>query len=108
MVECNSNLDMIFDSLSDPTRRDILERVMGNELTVGEIALPYDMSLAAVSKHLKILQRAKLIVKRRRGKQQLVQAQPQAASEAVDYLQHYRELWNQRFDALEELLKEGE
>jgi DNA-binding transcriptional ArsR family regulator len=60
MVEYTPSLDSIFGSLADPTRRDILQRVAGRELTVSQIAEPYDLSLAAVSKHLKILERAKL------------------------------------------------
>jgi DNA-binding transcriptional ArsR family regulator len=104
MVEYTFPLDNIFSSLADPTRRDILERVREAELTVSEIALPYDMSLAAVSKHLKILERAKLVVKRRHGKEQLVSVNAQGLSDADNYLQQYRELWEKRLDALEEYL----
>jgi DNA-binding transcriptional ArsR family regulator len=104
MVEYNFNLDSVFGSLADPTRRDILSRVSQAELTVSEIALPYDLSLAAVSKHLKILEKARLIIKRRRGKQQLVLAAPAAIEEAKDYLESYRQLWEERFDRLDELL----
>jgi DNA-binding transcriptional ArsR family regulator len=108
MVEYNLSLDSVFGSLADPTRRDILERVSQNELSVNDIALPYDISLAAVSKHLKILAKAKLIVKRRRGKQHFVSASPAAFKDAKSYLQGYEALWNQRLDALETLLNEGE
>lgn len=99
------NLDNIFGSLADPTRRDILRRVAEADLTVGEIAQGYSLSLAAVSKHLKILERAKLIIKRRQGKQQYVQIAPYAFRDATEYLEWYRGLWEQRLDALEELLK---
>jgi DNA-binding transcriptional ArsR family regulator len=108
MVEYSLQLDSVFGSLADPTRRDILQRVAHRELSVSEIAQPYDLSLAAISKHLKILEKAKLIIKRRRGKQQLVQLSPQALDSATDYLESYRRLWEERLDALEELLrKEG-
>ena len=100
------NLDNIFGSLADPTRRDILQRVAAGELTVGEIAAPYSLSLAAVSKHLKILERARLIIKRRQGKQQFVQIAPYAFKDATEYLEWYRGLWEQRLDALEELLRQ--
>ena len=106
MVEYNFSLDEVFGSLADPTRRDILERVAAAELTVGEIALPYDLSLAAVSKHLKILEKARLIIKRRRGKQQLVTAAPAAIEEARDYLESYRQQWEERFERLEQILSE--
>lgn len=79
--------------MADPTRRDILRRVARSELTVNEISVPYDMSLAAVSKHLKILEKAKLIIKRRQGKQQLVQLAPTAFKDADEYLEWYRQLW---------------
>ena len=107
MVEYTFPLDSIFSSLADPTRRDILARVAQAELTVSEIALPYDMSLAAVSKHLKILERAKLIVKRKRGKEQLVTMNAQGLADANNYLQQYKQLWEQRLDSLDEYLKES-
>jgi DNA-binding transcriptional ArsR family regulator len=106
MVEYTLNLNSVFSSLSDSTRRDILRRVAGQELTVSEIARPYDLTLAAVSKHLKILEKAKLILKRRQGKQQYVQLAPQAFADATDYLEWYRRLLETRMDSLEAYLKE--
>ena len=108
MVEYTFPLDSIFSSLADPTRRDILARVAQAELTVSEIAMPYDMSLAAVSKHLKILERAKLVVKRKRGKEQLVTMNAQGLADANQYLQQYKQLWEQRLDSLDEYLKESD
>lgn len=107
MVEYSLQLDSVFGSLADPTRRDILRRVAHSELSVSEIAHSYDISLAAVSKHLKILEQAKLVVKRRRGKQRLVQAAPKTLADAEKYLERYRQMWEQRLDSLEEYLKEG-
>ena len=98
------NLNSTFGSLSDPTRRDILERVATEQLSVGDIAAPYDLSLAAVSKHLKILERAKLIIKHRRGKQYIVELSPYALRDATDYLEWYRRTWEHRLDRLEQLL----
>ena len=106
MVECISSLDMAFNSLADPTRRDILQRVSGRELSVNEIASQYKMSLAAVSKHLKIMQQASLIRKRRSGKQQLVSASPTALKEVTMFLQVYEAMWKSRLDNLEKLLEE--
>jgi DNA-binding transcriptional ArsR family regulator len=105
MVEYNSGLNAVFASLADPTRRDILRRVAKKQLSVKDIARAYDISFAGISKHLIVLEKARLITKHRRGKEQLVTASPAAIKAADDYLQHYRELWNQRFNRLDELLK---
>lgn len=104
MVEYILELDSVFGSLADPTRRDILKRVARSELSVNEIASSYDISLAAVSKHLKILEKAKLVMKRRNGKQQLVRVKPGALADAEKYLDQYRQLWEGRLDALEDYL----
>lgn len=106
MVEYTLQLDSIFSSLADTTRRDILRRVAQAELSVSEIAMPYDMSLAAISKHLKILEKAQLIMKRRQGNKQLITAHPATLQQAAEYLRDYETLWNDRHDALEELLKQ--
>jgi DNA-binding transcriptional ArsR family regulator len=98
-------LNSIFGALADPTRRDILKRVGKKELPVSEIAKPYKLTLAAISKHLKVLEEAKLIMKRRQGKQQLVQASPVAIRDASAYLKAYEAQWNDRFDRLEAYLK---
>lgn len=106
MVEYTFSLDSVFGSLADPTRRDILKRLSGKDLSVGEIAQPYEMSFAAVSKHLKILEKAKLVIKRRQGKQQIVQLSPAALKEAVVFMEYYQEMLQQRFDNLEEFLNQ--
>ena len=106
MVEYIMNLDTVFGCLADPTRRDILKRVAKEELSVGEVAQIYSLTFAAVSKHLKVLEKAKLIIKRRRGKEQMVHLAPDAFKDAAEYLQWYGQLWEQRFDSLEALLRE--
>jgi DNA-binding transcriptional ArsR family regulator len=106
MVEYTQSLDNIFSSLADPTRRDILSRVARQEMSIGEIAKYYNLTFAAISKHLKVLERSKLIVKKRRGKEQMVSVAPSALKEVDDYLETYRQLWEARFDRLETLLKE--
>lgn len=108
MVEYSLQLDTIFAGLADPTRRAILERVRHVELTVTEIANDYDISLAAVSKHLKILESAQLIVKRKEGRKQMVRIAPQALQSAEEYLEQYRQMWQGRYNKLEELLNKGE
>jgi len=104
MVESTLQLNLIFGSLSDPTRRDILRRASKKEYSIGEIASYYDMTLAAISKHLQVLEKAKLIVKKKRGKEQLVQLSPTAFADASTYLRQYEKLWNDRFDSLERYL----
>lgn len=107
MVEQNAYLDNLFGSLADPIRRDILRRLMGACFTVGQIAQEYDISFAAVAKHLTVLEKAKLIRKERRGREQLVRIAPEAVKDASFYLKQYEQLWTERFDRLDGLL-EGE
>lgn len=108
MVEYTGSLDSIFGSLADPTRRDILRRVAACELSVGEIAAHYNLTFAAVSKHIKVLEKANLISKRRKGKEQIVHLSPYALQDANEYLDWYKQLWGQRFDSLESYLIKGE
>ena len=106
MVEYAMQLDTVFGSLADPTRRDILSRLQLGELNVSEIASVYDMSLAAISKHLKILELAGLTRKRKQGKERIVSLDAAAMKQAAEYLKQYERLWNERFDRLDEFLKE--
>jgi len=108
MVEYTFSLDDVFGALADPTRRDILLRVSSAEMSVGKIASYYDLTFAAISKHLKVLEKAKLVIKQRRGKEQIVQIAPHALKNADDYLEFYRKIWESRFDALEIYLNESE
>jgi DNA-binding transcriptional ArsR family regulator len=107
MVEYVFSLDNVFGALADPTRRDILSRVASADMSVGEIADHYHLTFAAVSKHLKVLERAKLIIKRRRGKQQMVSLAPQAFADAAEYLDWYKKTWENRLDNLEQYLNGG-
>jgi DNA-binding transcriptional ArsR family regulator len=104
MVEYSLSLDSIFGSLADPTRRDILRRVSKKEQTIGEIAKHYDLTFAAVAKHLAVLEKAGLITKRRRGKEQVVNISPNALFEADAYLQNYQKIWEERVNRLEQLI----
>jgi len=104
MVEQTLSLDSIFSSLSDPTRRDILRRLIKDSLSISELAKPYDLTFAAISKHVKVLERADLVIKQRRGKEQMVSVVPQTLKEADDYLEAYRQLWEERFSRLDDLL----
>jgi len=104
MVEYTLQLNNIFGALADPTRRAILKQVGTQEMSIGEIAKKYKLTFAAVSKHLKVLEKAKLIFKRRQGKQQFVQVSPTTLKSAADYLKEYEKMWNDRFDSLEQYL----
>jgi DNA-binding transcriptional ArsR family regulator len=108
MVEYAVQLDSIFQSLSDPTRRDILRRVSGRELAVGELAQEYDVSFAAISKHLKVLERARLIRKRKEGQKYMVALVPDTLKNADDYLEQYRLMWEGRYNKIDSLLKGDE
>jgi DNA-binding transcriptional ArsR family regulator len=99
MVEYTLRIDTIFSALADPIRRDILERTTEGELTVNQIALEYDISLAAISKHLKVLLAAGLINKRKDGRYNYVSARTEGMREAAIYLKQYEQLWTERLDA---------
>ncbi len=109
MVEYASTLDHIFRSLADPTRRDILRRVAKKELSINEVAHLYErqMSLAAVSKHIKVLEQAKLVKKHRKGKQHFIALSPPALKEASHYLERYKQMWEERLNRLEAMLEES-
>ena len=105
MVEQENELDFVFGSLSDPTRRDILRKVSKKSLSVGEIAAHYKLTFAAVAKHLDVLHRAGLITKTRRGKEQIVSIAPRMLAAASSYLENYKQLWENRMDRLDSFLK---
>lgn len=107
MVEYMLQLDGIFRSLADPTRRDILRHVAGAEQSISQLADRYKVSFAAISKHLKVMEEARLITKRKEGKMQMVSLAPHALKSADEYLEQYRQVWQSRHDKLETLLKEG-
>jgi DNA-binding transcriptional ArsR family regulator len=104
MVECHPPLDLIFQSLADATRRDILRRLSRAEQTISQLAQPYAMSLAAIAKHVGVHERAGLVAKQRAGKEKRVRIVPTTIRIAEDHLSDYERLWAARYDALEELL----
>jgi DNA-binding transcriptional ArsR family regulator len=106
MVESTYNLDSVFGSLSDPTRRDIIRRVSQRSMSVGQVAKHYAISLAGIAKHLDVLERAGLIRKTRKGKEQIVSIDPRALASANEYLELYRDMWEQRLDSLDKLLSD--
>ena len=99
-------LSTTFAALADPTRRAILARLAEGEATVNELAEPFPMSLQAVSKHLKVLERAGLITRGRMAQLRPSRLAGGPLKEAADWLEPYRELWDESFDRLEEHLRE--
>ena len=106
MVEQAMQLDLIFQALADSTRRDILRRVSDKALSISELAKPYQMSFAAIAKHVAKLEAAQLIIKKRVGKEQRVVASPDTLEAASLYLQQYADIWEQRYEALDILLEQ--
>jgi len=109
MVElrtASAPLDAVFHALADATRRAILRDVAQHEKTVGEIAEPYAMSLAAVSKHLDVLERASLIQRERRGSCRMVRLNPRPLQSAQEWLNFYEQFWTQNLDRLQQLLEQ--
>ena len=96
----STRLDAVFQALADPTRRSILRTLSKQGRTVGELAGPFDMSLAAVSKHLKVLERADLILRERQGSFQCISVNPGPMKQAHRWLSHYEKFWGERLDAL--------
>lgn len=99
-------LDHTMTALADPTRRAILKRLAKGEARVTEVAAPFDMSLNAVSKHIKILERADLVRRRRAGRDHFLSYNPKPLDAASSWIERQRALWNPRLDKLEALLAE--
>ena len=98
-------LSLKLQALSDPTRRAILAKLRGGEATVTELAAPFDMSLPAISKHLKVLETAGLITRSRSAQQRPCKLSPEGLKQVDDWMNNYREMWEQRLDRLETYLK---
>jgi DNA-binding transcriptional ArsR family regulator len=99
-------LSETFQALADPTRRALMARLTTGEASVQELAKPFKMSLPAISKHLKVLEKSGLIVRRSQAQQRLCKLQTQPIKDAVDWLEHQRKLWEDRLDRLEDYLQE--
>lgn len=100
----DAEIDSIFQALADATRRDIVRRVMVDELSVSGLARDYAMSFAAVQKHVAVLERAALVVKQRHGREQRVHGSAARLHQAARLLDAYAELWAGRADSIAELL----
>ncbi|MCI3205492.1 ArsR family transcriptional regulator [Pandoraea capi] len=94
-------LDAVFGALADPTRRSILERLRAGGLTISALAAPYDVSLNAISKHVKTLEKAGLIRREVRGREHTCELDATRMAEASAWLDYYADFWQTRMDALE-------
>ena len=95
----SSELDLLFYALSDPTRRSILKMLQAGELKIGELAEPFTMSLAAISKHVKILEKANLLRRKKTGRIHECSINPSALKSAEQCIQFYTQFWNQNVEA---------
>ncbi len=109
MVELSvPQLDTVFHALGDATRRTMLRDLSFGERTVSQLAAPFDISLAAVSKHIKALENAGLIRREVRGRTHVCRLAPEPLAQADEWLSFYRQFWNSRLDILEQMLREDE
>lgn len=100
-----AQLDLVFSALADPTRRGMLERLADGETNVGTLAEPYDMSQPAVSKHLRVLERAGLIQRTRHGREHRIRVDPRPIEAASTWIERYARFWTEQFDAVDTFLK---
>jgi DNA-binding transcriptional ArsR family regulator len=106
MVEQNSpDLDAVFKALSDPTRRAMLQRLVDEALSVTELAEPLDMSLAAASKHIQVLERAGLVQRTVEGRTHTCRLNAGPLHTGMEWLRHYERFWTERVDALDRLVR---
>ena len=104
----DAQIDRVFHALATATRRDILRRTLQHEQSISALAADYEMSFAAVQKHIAVLEAAELVVKRAEGRERLVRADPAMIARARALLAQYEDLWRARIDRLDALLAETE
>jgi DNA-binding transcriptional ArsR family regulator len=102
MVNINADqLDLIFSALSDSTRRAMLQRLAGGEMSVMQLASPFDISKPAITKHLKVLEKAGLLQRQIIGRIHLCRLAPKPLSDVAEWIAFYENFWNQKFDSLD-------
>ena len=104
-TQVDDHLSTTFAALADPTRRAILARLATGEASVGDLARPFEISLPAVSRHLKVLERANLIERKTEAQWRRCQLTPEPLAQAADWIDAYRGFWEARLDALDAFLK---
>jgi DNA-binding transcriptional ArsR family regulator len=106
MIVAEAPLDAALLAISDPTRRAILRRLSAGEARVTELAAPFAMSLNAVSKHIQVLERARLVVRRRQGREHFLSVDPRGLDEAAGWIERQRAMWARTLRGLDALLQE--
>jgi DNA-binding transcriptional ArsR family regulator len=106
MAVATDQLDRVFSALADPTRRAMLARLASGEATVTELAAPFDISLPAISKHLKVLERAGLIVRGRERQWRPARLDATPLRDVAEWAERYRRFWEESYDRLDEYLEE--
>ncbi|WP_416445375.1 ArsR/SmtB family transcription factor [Leucobacter sp. HNU] len=102
----DAQIDRVFRALADATRRDIVRRTLTGEASVSELARDYDMSFAAVQKHVAVLEAADLVAKIPRGRERIIRGNPETIRRAQELLGHFEQLWRGRIDRLDALFAE--
>ena len=102
----DDEVDRVFRALADATRRDILRRTLAGEASVSQLAAAYDMSFAAVQKHVTVLEGAGLVTKQPTGRERIVRGNPEMIRKAQALLDRYEDIWRSRIDRLDSLLDE--
>ena len=106
MVDNSSaRLDAVFSALADPTRRALLASLAAGDKSIGELAAPFDMSLEAVSKHVRVLERAGLVQRNIRGRTHICRLDARPMHGGLEWIRHYEKFWNRRLDVLDEVLR---
>lgn len=105
---CSHPLDHTFAALADPTRRAILARLIHGEASVKELTEPFDMTLTAIAKHVRVLERAGLLTHEKRGRVRICRLEPAPLKDAVDWLSTYARFWDDQFSALADYLNEAD
>ena len=106
VLDRSPNLDRVFHALAHPTRRAILRRLTDREQTLSELAAPFRMSFPAASKHVRVLERARLVRRRVVGRTHLCRIEAQPLAQADEWLESYRRIWEERYQRLDDLLEE--
>lgn len=102
----DEQVNRIFRALADATRRDIVRRTLGEEASISELAERYDMSFAAVQKHVAVLEAADLVARTPRGRERIIRGNPETIRRAQDLLGHFEQLWRGRIERLDAMLAE--
>ena len=105
VLQYTHDLDAVFHALADATRRAMLHQLSSGAKNISELAEPFDMSFPAVSKHIRVLEKAGLISRKVEGRSHICQLEPTPLASADEWLSFYKGFWTKRFDALETLLK---